>query len=119
MFLESDYCNSITSNQILLVGPAERTQSSSPDRPHADVRLRGTLKEKYGRPLVSKECIAEWPSITTLRREAIHAPSAQTPCLIRGRVDWKETVHKEKGLINIFPVDEQSHAGEKMTWPLD
>lgn len=91
--MESDYSNSITPNQILLLGHAERTESSVPDSPHADAGLRGAVKEKYGRPLVSKERTAEWPSITTLRRKAIRAPSAQTLCLIRGRADWEETVH--------------------------
>lgn len=37
------------------------------------------MKEKYGRPLVSKARIAEWPSITALQRGAMQALSAQTP----------------------------------------
>lgn len=70
-------------------------KSSIPCRPRADAGLRGPVREKFGRPLVSTAGIAEWPSITTLRRKKLYAiPSAQVPHLIKGGggADWEETV---------------------------
>lgn len=90
-FLESDYCNSITPNQILQLGPAELTESSISDCPHADAKSARPAEEIYGQPLVSKKrggncrvAIHHDPA------EEIYA-SAQTPRLIRGRGDREET----------------------------
>lgn len=90
MFLESDYSNSITPNQILLLRPC--WESSVPNSPHADVVLHRAVKEKYSWPLVSKARIDEWPSIMTLQQRSythsVCTDSAFKRKKMSGLLDW-------------------------------
>lgn len=105
MFLKSDYSNSITANQMLVLrtlGSQKAEASSFRCQPLSS--SEGKIWPAPG------ERGAEWPSIRTLQRKARRAPSTQILCLIRG-ANGEETVHKEGGRINISPPDAEEEEG--------
>ena len=122
-FLESDYRNSITPNQILQLGPADPRLPS-----HADAKSTRPAEEIYGRPLVSKKKGGN-------RRVAIHHDpaeeiyaSAQAPRLIRGRGDRRrdgtvrEGAHKHSpsgfgGRVAVACKILQHGVGGRNVWP--
>lgn len=106
MFLKSDYSNSIKANQMLVLrtlGSQKAEASSFRCQP-----LSGSEGKIWPTP---GERRAEWPSIRTLQQKARRAPSTQILCLIRGRANGEETIHKERGLINISPPDAAEEEG--------
>lgn len=106
MFLKSDYSNSITANQMPVLGMlgSQKAEAST----FRCQPLSGSEGRIWPAP---GERGAEWPSIRTVQRQPRRASSTQILCLIRGRANGEETVHKKRGLINISPPDAEEEEG--------